>query len=73
MVTGGGDLIAANGGSHSGNCAPPARSGIDWIFGTGDIVFSDYRRHQDARVRRITDHPVVLAQATVTERLPALD
>jgi hypothetical protein len=73
MVTRGGGIIAANGGSHSGNCAPPARAGIDWIFGTNDIVFSDYRRHQDGRVRTITDHPVVIARATVTERLPALD
>ena len=71
MVTGGGDLIAANGGSHSGNCAPPRRAGIDWIFGTSDIVFSDYRRNQDAHVRHITDHPVVIARATITERLPA--
>jgi endonuclease/exonuclease/phosphatase family metal-dependent hydrolase len=73
MVTRGGDLIAANGGSHSGNCAPPRRSGIDWIFGTRDIVFSDYLRHQDARVRHITDHPVVIARATITERLPGAD
>ncbi len=73
MVTRGGDLIAANGGSHSGNCAPPRRAGIDWIFGTRDIVFSEYLRHQDAQVRRITDHPVVVARATITERLPAAD
>ena len=50
-----------------------ARSGIDWIFGTSDIVFSDYLRHQNARVRHITDHPVVIARATITERLPAAD
>ncbi len=69
-VTGGGDIGAANGGSVGGSCAPPPDAGIDWIFGTTDIGFSDYLRHQDAVVARTTDHPVIVARATITEPLP---
>jgi endonuclease/exonuclease/phosphatase family metal-dependent hydrolase len=69
-VTGGGDIGAANGGSVGGSCAPPPDAGIDWIFGTTDIEFSDYLRRQDAVVARTTDHPVIVASATITEPLP---
>jgi len=69
-VTGGGDIAAANGGSVGGGCAPPPDAGIDWIFGTTDIGFSDYVRRQDALVARTTDHPVIVASATITEPLP---
>jgi hypothetical protein len=70
MVTSGGDIGAANGGSVGGGCAPPPNMGIDWIFGTTDIAFSDYLRHQDATVNRMSDHPVIVANATITEPLP---
>ena len=46
MVTGGGDLIAANGGSRSGNCAPPRR----------DRHRLDLR-HQRHRVLRVSPTP----------------
>ncbi|MCB0896907.1 MAG: endonuclease/exonuclease/phosphatase family protein [Nocardioides sp.] len=70
MVTGGGDIGAANGGSVGGACSPPPGAGIDWIFGTTDIEFSDYVRYQDGLVQRTTDHPAVVARATITEPLP---
>lgn len=66
MVTGGGDIIAANGGSRGGACAPPPHAGIDWIFGTADITFSDYARDEQARLRRVTDHPIIVARATIS-------
>jgi hypothetical protein len=69
-VTAGGDIGAANGGSRGGSCAPPSNMGIDWIFGTTDIGFSEYLRNQDALVRRTTDHPVIVARASITEPLP---
>ena len=59
-------LHAANGGSHSGGrCVPPGDNGIDWIFGSSQIQFSNYVRQRDALVRRTTDHPVVIAHAQV--------
>src|SRR3954453_16649412 len=55
-------LHAANGGSRSnGRCYPPRASGIDWIFGSSQVQFSDYLRQRNSLVRRATDHPIVLA------------
>jgi endonuclease/exonuclease/phosphatase family metal-dependent hydrolase len=62
-VTGAG-LVAANGGAAS-PCRPPANAGIDWIFGTRDITFSDYQRLDSPLVNRLTDHPVLTATARV--------
>jgi endonuclease/exonuclease/phosphatase family metal-dependent hydrolase len=60
-TTGGANMRAANGGSSGrGRCVPPATMGIDWIFGSPGIRFSDYARHQTDLVRRTTDHPVVV-------------
>src|SRR3954469_9528394 len=59
-------LHAANGGGGSnGHCSPPADNGIDWIFGSSQIQFSNYIRQRDALVRRTTDHPMVIAHAQV--------
>ncbi|MGH3360831.1 MAG: endonuclease/exonuclease/phosphatase family protein [Nocardioides sp.] len=71
MVTGGGDIGAANGGSTGGGCSPPPNMGIDWIFGTVDIAFSEYLRLRNARTSSMTDHPVILARATIEEPLPS--
>ena len=54
------NMQAANGGSSgAGPCRPPATAGIDWIFGSPGIRFSNYTRHQTGLVRQTTDHPVV--------------
>ena len=63
-VTGAG-LVAANGGNPGRPCSPPAGAGIDWIFGTRDITFSDYLRLDSPLVDRVTDHPVIAATARV--------
>lgn len=59
-VTGSGGMQAANPGDDSGGCSPPPMMGIDWIFGTRDLVFSDYLR-QD--VGGASDHPMIVAAA----------
>jgi hypothetical protein len=59
--------VAANGGSAGPPCRPPANIGIDWIFGTQDIAFSDYRRLRGGLIGRATDHPVILADAEVRD------
>lgn len=58
-VTAGGDVQAANPGGATGRCSPPALMGIDWIFGTSDLVFTDYRRV----ATRSSDHPMLVASA----------
>ena len=55
-VSNGDDIQAANPGEDTGPCSPPALMGIDWIFGTSDLVFSDYRRVST----RSSDHPMLV-------------
>ena len=64
-VTGATPLIAAAGGSNNGGCSPPSRSEIDWIFGSPNVIFSDFVADRSPLVRRTTDHPVVVTTATV--------
>lgn len=55
-ITGAG-MVAANPGPDNG-CSPPPLMGIDWIFGTADLDFTDYRRLAPGRV---SDHPMLVA------------
>jgi hypothetical protein len=58
-------LVAAAGGSNNGGCAPPRPIGIDWIFGSPGVQWSSYTVDRSPLVRRTTDHPVVIATATI--------
>ena len=59
-------LHAANGGSNvDGQCTPPVPTKIDWILGTPDVSFSDYVALDDEFVNKTTDHPMVMATASV--------
>jgi hypothetical protein len=64
-VTSGTKLHAAAGGSNVGACRPPKPIGIDWIFGSPSVLFSDYTVDRSALVRRTTDHPVVVSHVTL--------
>lgn len=58
-MTGNAPMIAANGGSHDGSCTPPPYPmPVDWIFGSENVSFSNYSRHENGRV---SDHPLVAA------------
>jgi len=56
------ELHAAAGGSSGTSCAPPARMEVDWIFGSDRVAFSSYAAID---VPRASDHPLVVATATV--------
>jgi hypothetical protein len=64
-LTGNTALKAANGGSTGGACAPPPRMFVDWIFGSDDVTFSNYRADLSPNVKRSTDHPLIVAEATI--------
>ncbi|MDO9496655.1 MAG: endonuclease/exonuclease/phosphatase family protein, partial [Nocardioides sp.] len=57
-------LTAANGGSVVGGCRPP-RARIDWIFGSPALTWTGFGYQEDPEVRRITDHPIAVAQVRV--------
>lgn len=62
-------MHAAAGGSHTkrrGCQPPPGRiARVDWVFGSPDVRFSGYRFVRSPLVRRTTDHPLILARATL--------
>jgi endonuclease/exonuclease/phosphatase family metal-dependent hydrolase len=66
-ITGRTPLVAATGGSNTGNggvgdgCSLPRGARIDWIFGSRGI-FSHVLMDDSAQVRRTTDHHVLSAR-----------
>ena len=69
-VTVGAHAQAANGGTAS-PCRLPANNGIDWIFGsTPGVTFSGYVRLDGGLVNRVSDHPMVYADVTLTGEAP---
>lgn len=67
--TAGGRMHAAAGGSRGGPCSPPPadRARIDWVFGSNDVEFSDYRLLTTDLVRRASDHPLVVTEALILD------
>ncbi|WP_028637165.1 endonuclease/exonuclease/phosphatase family protein [Nocardioides sp. URHA0032] len=65
-VTGSGAMVSASGGVASGgSCVPPSGMGVDWIFGSSVIRFSDYLAERNGLVQRATDHPFVVTTAMI--------
>ena len=60
-------MHAAAGGTNRGACKPPPGriARVDWIFGSRDVTFGKYRFIKNNLVRRTTDHPLVVARATM--------
>jgi endonuclease/exonuclease/phosphatase family metal-dependent hydrolase len=69
-ITGSGAMVSASGGvGGDGSCVPPSGMDVDWIFGSNVIEFTDYLSQKSGLVQRATDHPFVVATATI----PPLD
>ncbi len=72
-VTAGANAQAANGGTAS-PCRLPSNHGIDWIFGsTPGVAFANYVRLDGGLVNRISDHPMVFADVTLSGEAPFVD
>ena len=59
-------LHSASGGSVGKPCRYPKRNGIDWILGTRDVGFKRWRSDTSTRSRGVSDHPIIVARATVS-------
>lgn len=64
-VTRSGTVKSASGGSNGKRCVYPRRNAIDWVLGTRDVRFSGWRSDKTTRSRGISDHPIVVASATL--------
>ena len=60
-----GMLHSASGGSSGKKCRYPSANGIDWVLGTRDVRFSGWQADKTTRSRGVSDHPIVVARATV--------
>lgn len=64
---------AANGGTAS-PCRLPANNGIDWIFGsTPGVTFTGYVRMDGGLVNRVSDHPMIYTDVTLTGEAPFIE
>jgi endonuclease/exonuclease/phosphatase family metal-dependent hydrolase len=65
-VAGPGDLKAAAGGEGArAGCSVAPGFRIDWIAGSHDVQFSNYREDRSGLVAWMTDHPVMITDVTV--------
>jgi hypothetical protein len=72
-VTSGAYAQAANGGTSS-PCRLPSNHGIDWIFGsTPGVSFSGYVRMDGGLVNRVSDHPMIFSDVTLTGEAPFIE
>ncbi len=60
-----GMLHSASGGSSGKKCRYPSANGIDWVLGTRDVRFSAWQADKTTRNRGVSDHPIVVARATL--------
>ena len=62
-------MRSASGGSWgTTRCRTPDRMKIDWIFGSNDVRFTNYRVKDGTLVDKASDHPMILADVTVSSR-----
>lgn len=65
-VAGPGDLRAAAGGEGGRNgCSVAGGFRIDWIVGSHDVEFSNYREDRSGTIKWITDHPVMVSDVKI--------
>lgn len=65
-VAGPGDLKAAAGGEGGREgCSVAGGFRIDWIAGSHDIEFSNYREDRSGLISSITDHPVMISDVKI--------
>ncbi len=60
-----GRLHSASGGSVGKPCRYPRANGIDWLLGTRDVRFRNWSADKSTRSRGVSDHPFVVAGATL--------
>ena len=66
-VTGQTDLRSVTGGSHTGGeCSPPPRMHLDWVFTSPEFRVDDAVFLGTPRVARITDHHVLTSRLTLS-------
>ena len=64
-------MVSASGGTRTPTqCLPSSPLWVDWIFGSAGTLFTGYLADRSPKVRRATDHPMIVATATVPLTVP---
>lgn len=59
------DLVSASGGSNTSSCLPARPMAVDWVFGSLETSFSGYSADRRRLIQESTDHPFILATASL--------
>lgn len=60
------ELVSASGGEATPtSCTPPRGMGIDWLMGTAPNKFTDYRVLRTPKIKKTSDHPLVVGTANI--------
>jgi endonuclease/exonuclease/phosphatase family metal-dependent hydrolase len=63
-MTRGAGMVSADAGPKGQR---PKSMGIDWIFGSPEVSFSDYKRDRSALVKKTSDHPMIVSTAKIKD------
>jgi endonuclease/exonuclease/phosphatase family metal-dependent hydrolase len=64
-------MVSASGGVRApGMCTPPKPSRIDYIFASIGTTFANYVADRSPKARKASDHPMIVADATVPATAP---
>lgn len=64
-------MVSASGGSRTPtSCSPPRPLRIDYIFASAGTTFSGFVADRSEKVRKASDHPMIVATATVPATTP---
>lgn len=63
-MTAGTDMVSASGGyNDSSGCGPTRPTYIDWIFGSPETSFTNFKALRTKKIQRSTDHPMIITKA----------
>ena len=61
-------MKSASGATGGPPCNVPRGASVDWLLGSSTVSFAQYQAIDGGVVDRITDHPVIVADATFGKR-----
>ena len=61
-------MTSASGATGGPPCNVPRGASVDWLLGSSTVSFAQYQAIDGGVVDRITDHPVIVADATFGKR-----
>jgi len=61
-------MKSASGATGGSSCFVPRGAQVDWVLGSESVGFEQYQMLDGGQIDRITDHPVIVADASFAQR-----